>query len=209
MNSKTKRGHFIVLDGPEGSGKSTQVERLAERLRAGGLLVDCVRDPGSTPVSERIRALLLDPAVGHIEASTEMFLYMASRSEMVARIIRPAVASGRTVVCDRFISSTIAYQGTAGGIDPEEIVRAGHVALGDLWPDLVVLLDLPPEEGFARIEREHDRMERKGLDFHRRVAEGFRDLARRDPENHVLVDARGTPEEIADRIWSIVKRVLR
>jgi dTMP kinase len=203
------RGHFIVLDGPEGAGKSTQVRLLTERLAQRGLAVETVRDPGGTPVSERVRQVLLDPAVGHLEAATEMFLYMASRTELVARVIRPALAAGRTVLCDRFVSSTVVYQGYAGGLDPAEILRVGRLACGDAWPDLTVLLDVPADEGFGRIRREHDRMELKGLEFHRRVAEGFRQLARSDPQQYVLIDARGSVEEVSARIWKAVERVLR
>lgn len=208
MPAHTKRGRFIVLDGPEGSGKTTQIRLLAERLGAAGRDVVCVRDPGGTPVSERIREVLLDPDLGHMEPLTEMFLYMASRAEMVARVIRPAVEGGRTVLCDRFISSTVAYQGYAGGISPEEILRCGHVACAGLWPDRVILLDLPAEEGFDRIRRQHDRMERKGPDFHRKVVEGFRKLAATDVGRCVLVDARGSVDEVAERVWEAVEHVL-
>ena len=208
MAKNAKRGRFIVLDGPEGSGKTTQVSFLAERLKQAGVGVVSVRDPGGTAVSERIREVLLDTDLGHLEPLTEMFLYMASRAEMVARVIRPALEAGRTVVCDRFISSTVAYQGYAGGLDPAEILRCGHVACGGLWPDRVVLLDLPAEEGFRRIVRQHDRMERKGLEFHRRVVEGFRKLAAADADRCVLVDARGSVEEVAERIWEAVGRVV-
>jgi dTMP kinase len=184
------------------------VRLLAERLRSAGLDVECVRDPGGTPVSERIRQVLLDPAIGHLEPVTEMFLYMASRAELVARVIRPALDSGRTVVCDRFVSSTVVYQGYAGGLDPAEIVRAGRLACGDTWPELVILLDLPAEQGFDRIEREHDRMELKGPEFHRKVAEGFRALGYSDPQHYVLVDARGSVDDVAAQIWKAVERVI-
>lgn len=205
---QAKRGKFIVLDGPEGSGKSTQAHRLADRLAAAGVEVVSVRDPGATPVSERIRQVLLDPALDEMTAATEMFLYMASRAELVARVVRPAVLRGATVLSDRFISSTIVYQGYAGGVDPDDIARAGHLACGDVWPDLVVVLDLPAEEGFRRIRREHDRMELKGPGFHERVAEGFRELARRDPERHVLVDARDSVDAVAERVWKAVAHVV-
>jgi len=203
-----QRGKFIVLDGPEGSGKSTQADRLARRLGEAGVQTTCVRDPGGTPVSERIRDVLLDADLPDMDPLTEMFLYMASRAEMVDRVIRPALGAGRTVIADRFISSTLVYQGYAGGIDPQEILRAGRLVCRDTWPDLVVLLDLPAAEGFGRINRRHDRMERKGLAFHERVVEGFRRLARDDPEHHVLVDAVGSVDEVAARVWKVVERVV-
>jgi len=208
MAEPAKRGKFIVLDGPEGSGKSTQVRLLAARLAEAGIETTCVRDPGGTPVSERIREVLLDADLPDMDPLTEMFLYMASRTEMVDRAIRPAMEAGRTVIADRFISSTVVYQGYAGGIDPQEILRVGHLACRDTWPDLVVLLDVSAEEGFGRIHREHDRMERKGLAFHERVVEGFRRLARADAEHHVLVDAGGSVDEVAARVWKAVERVV-
>lgn len=209
MSHSSGRGHFIVLDGPEGAGKSTQVRLLVKRLAERGLAVSTVRDPGGTAVSERVRQVLLDPAIGHLEAATEMFLYMASRTEMVARVIRPALEAGRTVLCDRFVSSTVVYQGYAGGLDPAEILRAGRLACGDVWPEVTVLLDVPADEGFRRIHRQHDRMELKGPEYHRRVAEGFHELARSDPGQYVLIDARGTIDEVSERIWKAVERVLR
>ncbi|NIA20906.1 MAG: dTMP kinase [Anaerolineaceae bacterium] len=208
MARRRKRGFFLVLDGPEGSGKSTQVGLLAERLKGEGLETSCVRDPGGTTAGERIRDLLLDASLPEMDARTEMFLYMASRAEMVRRVIRPAIESGLTIVSDRFISSTVAYQGYAGGLDPREIVRVGKIACQGYWPDLVVLLDLPAAEGFQRIRREHDRMEQKPLAFHRQVVKGFRELSRSDPKHHVLVDARGAIETVARRVWKVVKSVV-
>ena len=208
MARRRKRGYFIVLDGPEGSGKSTQVELLAERLKREGIETSCVRDPGGTTVSERIRSVLLDASLPEMSPLTEMLLYMASRAEMVNRVIRPAIESGLTIVSDRFISSTVAYQGYAGGLDPGKIIRVGKIACQGYWPDLVVLLDLPAGEGFDRIRREHDRMELKGPAFHQQVVKGFRELARSDPKHHVLVNARGPVETVARRVWKVVKRVV-
>ena len=208
MARRRKRGFFLVLDGPEGSGKSTQVELLAERLKREGIETSCVRDPGGTTVSERIRDVLLDASLPEMDARTEMLLYMASRAEMVNRVIRPAIESGLTIVSDRFISSTVAYQGHAGGLDPRQIIRIGKIACQGYWPDLVVLLDLPAGEGFARIRREHDRMELKGPAFHQQVVKGFRELASSDPKHHVLVNARGPVETVARRVWKVVKRVV-
>jgi dTMP kinase len=210
MSDSTSRGRFIVLDGPEGCGKSTQVELLVDRLRRSGINATSVRDPGGTAVSERIRELLLATETGDILPVTEMLLYMASRAEMIQRIIRPALENGLTVVSDRFVSSTMAYQGYAGGLDVREIGRVAEVACQGIRPDLTIILDIPPEEGFARIRRSHDRMELKGLEFHRKVRQGFRRLAREAPKagsgSYRLISARGQAEAIHQRVWRAVKQ---
>lgn len=217
MSRHISRGYFLVLDGPEGCGKSTQAERLVERLRRHGLEATGVRDPGGTEVSEQIRQLLLSTETGEILPMTEMMLYMASRAEMIERIVRPALENGLTVVSDRFVSSTLAYQGVAGGIDPAEISRVARVACGGLRPDLTIILDLPPEAGFERIgRREHDRMELKGLEFHRKVRQGFRRLAKAAggggtagySKRYRLTSALGEVDAVAERIWRLVRREL-
>jgi dTMP kinase len=204
----TYPGKFIVLDGPEGAGKSTQVERLIQRLRQMGRRATAVRDPGSTPVSERIREVLLDKRLPEMDVRTEVFLYMASRAEMVARIIRPALDVGLTVVSDRFVSSTVAYQGAAGGVDPSLIWEVGRIACGGIEPDLTVILDLPVEAGFGRIRREHDRIESKDRAYHEKVRQGFLAMARERPEKFAVVDATQPPDEVARAIEQAVTRVL-
>jgi dTMP kinase len=201
-------GKFIVLDGPEGAGKSTQAERLVQRLRLLGRQATAVRDPGSTPVSERIRDVLLDKRLPDMDVRTEALLYMASRAEMVARIIRPALEVGLVVVSDRFVSSTVAYQGAAGGIDPAVIWDLGRIACGGIEPDLTVILDLPVEAGFGRIRRERDRIESKDKAYHEKVREGFLAMARERPEKFVVVDATRPPDEVARAIEEAVTRVL-
>jgi dTMP kinase len=202
-------GKFIVIDGPEGAGKTTQVERLVRRLRDEGRQATAVRDPGSTPVSERIREVLLDKRLPEMDARTEVFLYMASRAEMVARIIRPALEVGLVVVSDRFVSSTVAYQGYAGGIDPGLIWDLARTACGGVEPDLTVILDVPVSGGFARLTREHDRIESKDRAYHEKVREGFLKMAEAQPDRFVVVDGTGSPDAVAARIQEAVAHVLR
>ena len=207
--AETFPGRFIVLDGPEGSGKTTQVQRLVARLREAGRQATAVRDPGSTPVSERIREVLLDKRLPEMHARTELFLYMASRAEMVARIVRPLLEGGLVVVCDRFVSSSVAYQGFAGGIEPTLIWEMGRVATGGVEPDLTIILDVDVETGMARLRRERDRIESKDRAYHEKVREGFLAMARERPDRFVVVDASRSPEAVARDIDAAVKRVLR
>ncbi len=197
-------GRFIVLDGAEGAGKTTHMLRLAETLRARGLEVLTVRDPGSTPVSERIRDVLLDPASGDLDARTEVCLYMASRAELVAKVVRPALAGGAVVLADRFVSSTEAYQGHAGGADPEAIRQVARFACAGLEPDLTVVLDVPVEVGFSRKLGEPDRMEAKARSYHERVREGFLAMGRQRPDRVVVVDATGDFDAVATAIEKVV-----
>ena len=201
-------GKFIVLDGPEGGGKSTQVERLIDRLRELGRAATAVRYPGSTPVSERIREILLDNRLPDMDVRTEVFLYMASRAEMVKRVIRPALDVGLVVVSDRFISSTAAYQGAAGGIDPEIIWQLGRVACAGVEPDLTIILDLDVAKGFARLRRERDRIESKDLAYHEKVRQGFLAMARERPDRFIVVDADRPADAVAADIEKAVLRVI-
>ena len=207
----TYPGKFIVLDGPEGAGKTLQVERLIQSLRRAGRQATAVRDPGSTPVSERIRDILLDKRLPEMDVRTEVFLYMASRAEMVARIIRPALQVGLVVVSDRFVSSTAAYQGAAGGVDAALIWELGRIACGGIEPDLTVILDLDVEAGFARREqqRQRDRIELKAREYHEKVRQGFLAMARERPDRFAVVDAARPPDDVARDIEEAVMRVLR
>jgi dTMP kinase len=191
------RGTFVVLDGPDGSGKSTQFRRLCAALRATGLEVVETREPGGTAVGERIREVLLDPVHDDMTVRCEMLLYMASRAQLVERVIRPAVARGATVVADRFISSTLAYQGTAGGLATQEIMAVAETAVGGTWPDLTVIFDVDEVTASRRLSPLLDRMEQKGLEFHRRVREGYLAQARARPEAHLVVDASREVDEVA------------
>jgi dTMP kinase len=197
------RPRFIVLDGIDGCGKSTQAARLVALLRARGRQVQHVREPGSTAAGERVRQLLLDPAVVLAPAS-EALLFCAARRQMLDEVIRPALAGGQDVVCERFHSSTFAYQGVAGGLDEQALVALLLGWAGDPAPDRYVLLDLDPE--LAGLRRgAHDRFEARGLEFQRRVAEGFRRWKARVP-NAVLVPAAGTIDEVAARVQEALQR---
>jgi dTMP kinase len=197
---------FIVIEGPEGAGKSTQAARLAKRLESEAHEVVLVREPGGTVIGEQIRKILLDRDNHAMTVGTELLLYMAARSQLVSEVIAPALKSGRAVLADRFLTSTIVYQGIAGGLDEEAIRRLYAEVCGDVQPTLVVILDVPAEAGLARVGGERDRMESKSLDFHRRVRQGYLDVAKGDPARHVVIDASRPVDEVAEAVWQEVKR---
>jgi len=180
---------FISLDGIDGTGKSTQLALAAERLRGEGHDVLTCRDPGTTPLGESVRRILLDTYDTPIARSAEMFLYMAARAQLVAEVIRPALAAGKVVLSDRFLLANVVYQGYAGGLDVDELWRIGRTATGGLEPMLTIVLDMPPEAAAGRLTRPLDRMESQGEEFRRRLREGFLAEAGRRPEQIVVVDA--------------------
>lgn len=199
-------GRFLVLDGPDGCGKSTQARRLVDRLRAEGRDVLHTREPGGTRTGEAIRALLLDPTRGEMTLRAELLLYMASRAQIVEEVLRPALAAGRIVVCERYLSSSIAYQGVAGGLGADEVARVGAFATGGLAPDLTVILDIDPQAGLARVARGKDRIEGRPLAYHGAVRRGFLDLAAKDPSRYAVVDALGPEDAVAARVWEAAAR---
>lgn len=201
------KGRFVVIDGPDGAGKSTQLALLAEALRGGGLAVRTVRDPGGTKIGDRIRQILLDRDHEEMAVECELMLYMASRAQLCAEVIRPALAAGACVLADRYISSTAAYQG-AGGMPAEKVLAAGRIAVGETWPDLTVIVDLPAEVGLARAAAArggHDRMEAKGVAFHAKVREMFLAQARRESERFVVVDGAGGVSDVHKRIVEAIR----
>ena len=198
-------GRFIVFDGPDGSGKSTQIRRFLGAARDAGVSVREVREPGGTAVGERIREILLDPIHAEMVVRCEVMLYMASRAQLVEEIVRPALRAGELVLADRFISSTLAYQGTAGGVPVEEILAVGACALGDVRPDLVVIFDVDEATAARRLNPLLDRMEAKGSAFHARVRRGYLDQAEADPAHHLVVDASQGEEEV----WASLAKGLR
>jgi dTMP kinase len=207
-----RRGRFITLEGGEGAGKTTQIARLAERLRAAGVPVEATREPGGTPGAEAIRELLVTGAAERWRPVTETLLHLAARHDHVVRLVEPALAGGRWVLCDRFGDSTRVYQGIAGGVGLERVDALHRLVLGDLRPDLTLVLDLPAEVGLARRTAAAgrpgagDRYERLGRPFHERVREAFLELARREPERCVVIDAGDGPDAVAAAIWREVGR---
>ncbi|MCK4960638.1 MAG: dTMP kinase [Planctomycetes bacterium] len=196
-------GRFIVLDGPDGCGKSTQTDRLCRWLKGQGATAATFRDPGATAVGEKIREILLDPVHESMGADVEVLLYMAARAQLWKEKIGPALERGECVVMDRWISSTCAYQGCAGGFGVEKVIRLGGDCLERVWPDVTIILDVDPDTAKGRMDRELDRMEQKGADYHRRVREGFLELAR-TVDSVVKVDATDSIEAVHENIISVV-----
>lgn len=198
---------FVSLDGLDGTGKSTQCRLLAQWLRERGHRVTECADPGGTAVGNVLRDLLL----GHrqeMALPTEMLLFMASRAQLVAEIIEPALKSGTSVVCDRFLLANVVYQGHAGGLDPDELWQIGKVATGGLLPDLTLVLDLAPDLACARRGRPADRLESRGLDYHARVREGYLAEARRHPESMRVIAADRPVSQVHRDLCVEVERVL-
>ncbi len=204
------RGLYLALEGPEGSGKTTQLGRLAARLRGLGLEVVEVREPGGTPVGELIRALLANPAHTSLTPEAEALLFAAARAQLVREVVRPALDQGRTVLSDRCVYASLAYQGFGRGLGVEAVWRLNELATGGLLPDLVLLLDLPVEQGLARDAAPglaRDRIEREDVEFHRRVREGYLALSREDPRIRVI-PADQDPDRVELRIWEEVRPLL-
>jgi dTMP kinase len=202
-----RRGFFITFEGGEGTGKSTQVARLAESLVREGHHVVVTREPGGSPGAEAIRDLLVAGDIDRWSPLTEALLVNAARRDHVERIIGPALTDGKVVICDRFADSTRAYQGVAGGVPPEVIAALEAAVLGPLRPDLTLILDLPVAAGLARAASRaagEGRFEAKGETFHRRLTEAFLRIAAEDPDRCVVIDADGPPEAVEARIWSYV-----
>jgi dTMP kinase len=206
---------FITFEGIEGSGKTTQTAPVVDFLKGRG--VDCIvtREPGGTAIGRKIRAILMDPENTGLFPATELLLYAADRIQHVREVILPALAAGKTVVCDRFLDSTIVYQGYSRKLDIEMIRRIHGLVMGDLTPDLTFLLDLPPAVGLARAweqitngSRSHaeTRFESEQLTFHEAVRAGYLELARREPDRFVVIEAAAKPDDVTARILSELRR---
>jgi len=205
------RGLFITFEGIEGSGKSTQLQLLASRLRLKGYTVTTTREPGGTEMGDKIRELLLDVRHTDLLPKAELLLYLAGRSQHLHTIIRPQLASGIILLCDRFSDATIAYQGFGRRLMSPEFERIVRFAADGLQPDLTILLDLDPDTALARVSGrgETNRLDRETMDFHTQVRRGYRTLARRYPRRIKIVDARAEEKIIADSIEQLVLRRLR
>lgn len=194
----SSRGLFITVEGIDGCGKSTQARLIAAALEAAGHDVLRLREPGGVKISEQIRAILLDPANAEMGDVCELLLYEAARAQLVHQVIRPALAAGKTVVCDRFYDSTTAYQAFADGLDRNMVSQANELAVDGCRPDLTLVFDLPVEDALRRRSgREaEDRLELKGMEFQERVAAGFRAVAADEPDRVKLIDAGGSIAEV-------------
>lgn len=201
------RGTFIAFEGGEGAGKSTQSTALADHLAGRGHAVTRTREPGGTPAAEAIRAVLLDPANTGLDDRAEALLFAAARGEHAARVIRPALERGDVVVCDRFMDSSVAYQGIARGLGRERVADLSLWATGGLRPDLAVLLDVDPSLGLARLEGP-DRLEAEPVEWHQRVREGFLAIAADDPEHYLVLDGSRPAEDLAIEIAARVDELL-
>lgn len=204
------QGLFVTFEGPEGSGKSSQIQRLAEALGALGHAVCVTREPGGTSLGERVREVLLDPSGDDMRPDTEALLFCAARSELVARVVQPAMADGAVVLCDRFADATVAYQGYGGGADLGWLADLNRRVTRGLSPDLTVLLDLPPEVGLARRRGlEWTRLDAADLAFHERVRAGYLELAAAEPRRWIVIAADRPPDEVATDVHAAVAGLVR
>jgi dTMP kinase len=215
------RGRFITFEGGEGVGKSTQARLLGERLlaarlQAGGIVPVLTREPGGTPFAEEVRELLLGADRAPREALAETLLFYAARADHLARVIRPALDAGKWVISDRFSDSTRVYQGLVGEVAPDVFVALERLVVAPTVPDLTFMLDIPAEEGLRRAEerrlaaagRGRDPYEARRLDFHEQLRAGFLELAAREPDRCVVINATGEPGTVAARVWAAVERRL-
>ncbi|MGZ8623352.1 MAG: dTMP kinase [Actinomycetota bacterium] len=202
-------GVFIAFEGVEGAGKGTQIRRLEEHLRASGRDVLVTREPGGTELGEQIREVLLDPKTGKLDARSEALLFAAARAQTVSSVIRPALADGKIVICDRYVDSSLAYQGWARGLGEADVLTLNVWATQGLFPDLVVLLHVEPERGLLRSTEAPDRMELEGEDFHAKVADAYLKIAEEHPERFVVIDGDQTPDEVFTAVRGAVDARIR
>ena len=193
------RGVFVCFEGGEGSGKSTQSRLLSERLEARGHVVRLTFEPGDTPVGAEMRRIVLSPETGELSHRTEVLLYAADKAEHVDTVVIPALERGEVVITDRYVDSTLAYQGAGRALDVNEVEEVARWATGDVRPHLTVVLDVDPRDGLRRFEG-RDRIEAEGLEFHDRARQAFLDLAAADPDHYLVLDAREPVEELAAAI---------
>lgn len=204
------KGLFITIEGGEGAGKTSLLAELAHKLRVKGKQVVTTREPGGIPIAERIRDIILDKANIGMDARTEALLYAAARRQHLADKVVPALAEGKIVLCDRFVDSSLAYQGYARGLGVEEVWAINRFAIQDAMPDLTLYMDIRPEVGLARIrqagERELNRLDLESVSFHRKVREGYLSLLEREPDRIVRIDAEQEPGKVLEDAISLIER---
>jgi dTMP kinase len=217
MNSKASyRGLFITLEGPDGSGKTTQAKLLAERLRREGHPVLETAEPGGTRIGQQIRGILLNAENQELRPTAELLLMFAARAQNVEQWILPALAQGQIVVSDRFTDSSLAYQGAGRGLGADTVLAVDHIACRGLVPDLTLCIDIDTETGLARAHsrnrvntgKSESRLDEQSVEFHQKARAAYHDLARSEPQRFRLVDGSGTPAEVADRVWNVVQPVV-
>ena len=205
------RGIFITIEGPDGSGKTTALQQVVPRLQQEmNRKVVATREPGGSPIAEKIRSLILDPSHTDMDSRTEALLYAASRRQHLIEKVLPVLESGDVIFCDRFVDSSIAYQGYARGIGEEGIREINEFATEGIEPDVTLYIDVPAEVGIQRIhanldEREYNRLDQEKLDFHEKVRAGYQQLAKANPERIVVVDGTMSREEVAESCYQIIK----
>lgn len=204
------KGIFISMEGADGSGKSTQIQMLKEYLTKKGYDIVVTREPGGTKISEKIRELILNPEHTEMGKETEMMLYAAARAQLVHEVICPALEEGKAVICDRYVDSSVVYQGIAREIGIETVYQVNQYAIQGLLPELTIHLDLDAKEGIRRKKNqaELDRMELETLEFHNKVAQGYRELAKREPERIKTIDATLSPKQIHAKIVEYINRII-
>ncbi len=209
-DSNGRKGRFISIEGPEGAGKTTLISGLAAYLQQQGVPVLTTREPGGIEIAERIRAIILDPSCTAMDPRTEALLYAAARRQHLAEKVVPALRSGIDVICDRYVDSSLAYQGYARGLGIEEIRRVNEFATGGLFPDVTLLLDISPEEGLRRIaaskQREVNRLDQETIEFHRKVREGYLMLLQQEPKRIRRVDASAAFESVLEQAIEEMER---
>ena len=202
-------GVFVAFEGVEGAGKGTQVRMAEQYLRSAGHDVLVTREPGGTELGEKVRGIVLDPATGKLDARTEALLFAASRAQTVTSVIRPALAEGKVVICDRYVDSSLAYQGWARGLGEQDVLTLNVWATQGLFPDLVILLHVEPERGLLRSTSPPDRMELEGQDFHAKVADAYLKIAEEHPERFVVIEADKPADEVFGEVKAALDRVVR
>ncbi|MBE1556205.1 dTMP kinase [Sporosarcina limicola] len=203
-----QKGIFITFEGPEGAGKTTVITELAKRLVEEGWNVVLTREPGGIRIAEKIREIILDNNHQEMDAKTEALLYAAARRQHLVEKVIPALDDGFIVLCDRFVDSSLAYQGYARGLGIDEVLLINKFAIANTMPDLTVFFDIDPEEGLARIannsEREQNRLDKENIQFHRKVYEGYQELIHRYPDRIVTTDASLSELEVTENVWKII-----